>query len=81
MQDKEAKKCVAFGLAEMSCGVDLSSDEFPECIEASAQLDSIDYSVQFDTSNCPTVRLDTDGLIRVSDDCVYWYRRFDIFKV
>ena len=72
IQHKESKKCIKFGrVSSYPSGTCKASARgpFTWCINHLAFLD---------TSNCATVGLDTNGLIRVSGWCVHWFQNRDV---
>ncbi len=75
MQHKETKKCINF---------DGESDDYPsgKCeVPPNVFQWCIQNVVSLDTSGCATVTLDTNGFIRVPDECLHVFDNRDIFKV
>ena len=77
MQHKDTKTCIKFDGAisypSGTCEVPhVTDDVFQWCIENLVFLDN---------SGCATVTLDTNGLIRVPDECLHVFDSRDIFKV
>ncbi|KAL9981751.1 hypothetical protein ACROYT_G010496 [Oculina patagonica] len=74
MQHKESKKCLKFGrLTRYPSGTCKASARgpFSQCL----------YDLAFlATSDCATVILDTNGLIKVAGQCVHWFQNRDVFR-